>query len=520
MVRERLIEALQRYFGYPSFRPGQLEMIERVMAGKNVLGLLATGGGKSITYQLPSLLLPGLVVVVSPLISLMMDQVQQLRSRRLISAAYLNSSLDPSEMKQLMREIRQGKFKLVYVSPEKLQQPAVLQVLGACGVSLLAVDEAHCISQWGHDFRTDYLRLPDAFAKLGDPPVLAVTATATQAVREEICRLFGIHPDDVVMRPLNRRNIALDIIPVCSEAKRRERVLEAMEDLQGPGIVYCGTRQAVDALVGHYQMTGRKRVHGYHGGMNGMERALIQQQFLQDELDIIVATNAFGMGIDKPDIRFVLHYHFPSSLEAYAQEIGRIGRDGKPGYAGMYYAQEDVHIHTHLLEKEFPTMEQAEIFLHRVSQGRLSYSDLMTNANIGEELAQMLMFYSEQAGLVSEVAATRDGFVCIPAPITQHSATIQDLWERTERAKKRKQQKLRDMLQWVHSPDCLRAGLVRYYGETGETAFEKACCSRCGLDRRLYEQKHSAPVAQVKKDWDLEQALRSLLPKKMERGGR
>ncbi len=520
-MEHRLTEVLERFFGYRSFRPGQLEMIERVMAGQNVLGLLATGGGKSITYQLPALLLPGLVVVVSPLISLMMDQVQQLRTKRIISVAYLNSMLDPTEMKQLLRDIREGKIKLLYVSPEKLQQPAVQQAIAQRGVSLVAIDEAHCISQWGHDFRTDYLRLPDVIGKLGHPPVLAVTATATPAVRVEISRLFSIQPENVVMQSLNRANIAIDVISVQTETERREKVLEAMDALQGPGVVYCGTRQAVEVLTAQYQLAGKKRVHGYHGGMNGMERAVIQQQFLRNELDVIVATNAFGMGIDKPDIRFVLHYHFPASLEAYAQEIGRIGRDGKPGYAGLIYAQEDVHIHQHLLEKEYPTEMQTEQFLHGLSAGKLSYVDLLTSADIGEELAQLLMFYAEQSGLVSEVAVTREGFRFAPGSLNVEKASAaRQIMERIERAKKRKLTKLYDMLNWLHSPHCLRAELSRYYGESTEAGYDQMCCSRCGLERSQYEQHAANPVPAPKKQWDLEQALRRLLPNKLERGGR
>lgn len=207
-----LTEALRRHFGYDAFRPGQREIISRLLQGKNVLGLLATGGGKSLTYQLPALLLPGVVVVVSPLISLMVDQVQQLRASRKIPAAYLNSTLDPADARQIMRDIGSGACKLLYVSPEKLQQSAVQETLRRAGVSLVAIDEAHCISQWGHDFRTDYLRLPDVIEKLGRPPVLAVTATATTAVREEICRLLKIEPEDVVALPLNRANIAIDVI--------------------------------------------------------------------------------------------------------------------------------------------------------------------------------------------------------------------------------------------------------------------------------------------------------------------
>jgi len=520
-MKERLLEVLRQGFGHSSFRQGQAEMIERVMAGRNVLGLLSTGGGKSVTYQLPALLLPGLVLVVSPLISLMMDQVQKLRARRVIPAAYMNSAMDPGEVKQIMTEIEHGKFKLLYISPEKLQQRFVQRVLAARGVSLVAIDEAHCISQWGHDFRTDYMRLPEVISRLGNPTVLAVTATATPAVREEICRLFTIAPEDVVIQPLNRNNIAMDVIPVGSEAERRERVIHAMEVLKGPGIVYCGTRQAVETLTEQYRLTGQKNVHAYHGGMNGMERALIQQQFLRGDLDIIVATNAFGMGIDKPDIRFVLHYHFPASLEAYAQEIGRVGRDGLPGYAGLFFTPDDLQIHMHLLEREYPTDTQVAVFLRELSKGSLSCADLAARGEIGPDMVQLLMFYAEQAGMISEAAATSEGFLFTPGTMegNEHGAASRIL-ERIERVKRRKLEKLQHMIRWLHASECLRSALVRYYGESGHTEYVVSCCSRCGMDRSRYEQDVPEDLRLVKKEWDLEQALRTLLPKKMERGGR
>jgi ATP-dependent DNA helicase RecQ len=518
-MRERLTEALQRHFGHPSFRPGQAEVIERVMRGRSVLGLLATGGGKSVTYQLPAMLLPGITVVVSPLISLMVDQVQQLRAKRKIPAAYVNSALDPEETRQVLREIAGGCYKLLYVSPEKLQQTSVQQMLVRCGVSLLAVDEAHCISQWGHDFRTDYLRLPEIAEKLGKPPVLAVTATATPAVRDEICRLFAIDAEDVVAQPLDRSNIALDVIPVDSEAVRREQVLAAIDSLQGPGIVYCSTRQAVDNLVAQYQLSGRKNVHGYHGGMSGMERMLIQEQFLRDELDVIVATNAFGMGIDKANIRYVLHYHFPSSLEAYAQEIGRVGRDGKPGYAALYYLQEDIHIHTHMLEKEYPSAEEIQRFVHLLAGKTELAAGMLEAAQIGAEMGQLLLFYAEQAGLVSEVAATREGFRFSFRTVREGDLTpfASRIREETNRAKRQKRQKLYDMLRWLDSRDCLRVSLNSYFGEAHGPQSGDACCSRCGLKRGAFEQSTHVVSATNEKHWDLRQALEKLLPKRVGR---
>jgi ATP-dependent DNA helicase RecQ len=509
-----LTEALRRHFGYDSFRPGQREIISRLLQGKNVLGLLATGGGKSLTYQLPALLLPGVVVVVSPLISLMVDQVQQLRASRKIPAAYLNSTLDPADARQIMRDVGSGACKLLYVSPEKLQQPVVQETLRRAGVSLVAIDEAHCISQWGHDFRTDYLRLPDVIEKLGSPPVLAVTATATTAVREEICRLLKIEAGEVVALPLNRANIAIDVISTDSEAERRTQVMAAMDSLRGPGIVYCSTRQAVEALAAAYQLDGKKRVHAYHGGMNSMERMLVQTQFLRGELDVIVATNAFGMGIDKADIRYVIHYHFPASLEAYAQEIGRVGRDGAPGYAGLYYVAEDLHIHAHMLEKEYPTEEEVARFLRLLNGDGSLPAEVLAAAEIGEDMARLLFFYAEQSGLLKEVAVTREQYryVLADASPDGEALKVQRIWQATERSRRQKRQKLSDMLRWLEGSGCLRRELNRYFGEEDHT-YSLACCSRCGLERAHYlEDSPAVPQSHRETIWNLREALARLLP--------
>lgn len=505
-MKERLLEKLQTHFGHGAFRAGQEEVIRRVMEGRNVLAILATGGGKSVTYQLPALLLPGITVVVSPLISLMMDQVQQLRTRRKIAATYLNSSQDYNESREVLRELSNGAYKLLYVSPEKLQQPFVQSVLKRLGVSLVAIDEAHCISQWGHDFRTDYLRLPEAIRQLGSPPVLAVTATATADVRKEIGELFRIDSSDMIVQALNRTNIALDLIAVQDEGERREQVLRMIDELEGPGIVYCSTRQAVEVLVASYQLEGSKRIHGYHGGMESMERVLIQSQFLADELDVIVATNAFGMGIDKPNIRYVIHYQMPASMEAYAQEIGRVGRDGEPGYAVLFHTGDDWQIHQHMVDKEYPTPLQVMQFYHwfQSALDKPIASEALTAADMTEEMVQLLTFYAEQTGISSEAAATAEA----------RADHVRRIWEQTENRKRLKKQKLFEMLSYVEGMDgCLRKKLNRYFGEE-QAAFSLYCCSRCGMDKQAYQGKF--PVSDQKKlqnSWDLRQALECLLPK-------
>ena len=500
---------LQRHFGYEAFRPGQEDIIRGVLTGENVLGVLATGGGKSITYQLPALMLPGITVVVSPLISLMMDQVQQMRAQRRIAATYLNSLLEPADMRDVMREIENGMYKLVYISPEKLQQTFVQTMLRKVGVSFIAIDEAHCISQWGHDFRTDYLRLPEVVRALGNPPVLAVTATATTAVREEICDLLKIKPEHVVLQSLNRKNIAIDVIPVMDESERRAQVLHQMDEWKGQGIVYCTTRQAVEVLVATYQLEGKRKVHAYHGGMNSMERMLIQQQFLSGELDMIVATNAFGMGIDKPDIRFVIHYQLPASMEAYVQEIGRVGRDGEAGYAALYYTWEDVQIHQYMIEREYPTRRQIDLLSELLRQQQPLTTEALASIEMTPEMAELLVFYAQRvnASYRDEVAASLD----TRSELRDHADRV---YRELERRKLLKQRKLAEMIRFAEEREnCLRKRINGYFGETGHD-YTLQCCSVCGLERSLYkDNRQTMNTGRKETSWDLRQALSVLLPK-------
>ncbi|WP_246009526.1 RecQ family ATP-dependent DNA helicase [Brevibacillus fluminis] len=510
----RLTEILRQSFGHSTFRPGQLEIIGGVLSGRNTLGVLPTGGGKSVLYQLLSLTLPHMTVVISPLVSLMIDQVQRLKQNGKQYAVYLNSTCDAAEMKQTLQEIRGGKYKLLYLSPEKLQQPYVRAMLKARGVSLFAVDEAHCIAQWGHDFRTDYMRLPTIVEQLGSPPVLAVTATATMDAQREIAELFSIHPDNRIVQSMNRPNIAFERVTVENEAQKRELLLDDLRKLTGPGIVYCSTRQAVETLVLQCRLSGIDRVHGYHGGMNGLDRMLVQEQFLRGELDVIVATNAFGMGIDKPDIRYVLHYHAPASLEAYVQEVGRVGRDGQPGYARLYMLEEDVHIHYHMLGAEYPEenrISQVLTWLGAHQRESIGLQELAEGFDLSENQAELIFFYAEQCGLLDGLAPNRAGFL-FKMRKTVTPETVRQISRLIQNAKWSKLHKLQQMTEWLSSQQCLRQGLLRYFDEDGQQEGTLPCCSICGVDRIAYESVREPLQAKVVRPWDMKEALRLLLP--------
>ncbi|MDO4619832.1 MAG: ATP-dependent DNA helicase RecQ [Lachnospiraceae bacterium] len=336
-----LLSALQSRFGLPSFRPGQHELISSILAGRDVLGVLPTGTGKSLCYQLPACLLPGLTLVISPLIALMKDQVSSC-IRRGLPAAALYASQPFAEQKQILREAAALRIRLLYVSPERLQSAGFRQALSALPVSLLAIDEAHCISAWGHDFRPAYLEIPDFTALLRKRPVIAAfTATASPEVRRDILQHTGLQHPFCLTTGFDRRNLFYEVRHV---RDKRTSLLSLLKQYAGyTGIVYCLTRRTVDAVTRFLNGKHLSAVP-YHAGMTDEARAKAQDAWLSGSVPVIVATNAFGMGIDKPDVRYVIHYNMPASPEAYYQEAGRAGRDGLPSDCILLYSPRDVTI--------------------------------------------------------------------------------------------------------------------------------------------------------------------------------
>lgn len=317
--------ALQKYFGLSQFRPLQAEIIDHVLAGRDALVLMPTGGGKSICYQLPALLLEGITLVVSPLIALMKDQVEALRTHG-IEAAFVNSSQTTEEQDQIWLAAKAGLIKLIYISPEKLFSGRIISFLQSMQVSLVAIDESHCISSWGHDFRPEYRQLKDIRTYFPQTPVMALTATADQVTRRDICHQLGIPEENVFLASFNRPNLSLQVLP---GKRRMEQVLQILEARKGqPGIIYCLSRKGAEQVAGQLQMAGYP-AEFYHAGLPASERSSIQEAFLKDDCPILVATIAFGMGIDKSNIRWIIHFNLPSNLESFYQEIGRAGRDGE-----------------------------------------------------------------------------------------------------------------------------------------------------------------------------------------------
>ncbi len=335
-------QVLRERFGIEALREPQERAIQAVLEGRDVLVTMPTGAGKSLVYQLPALVLEGLTLVISPLIALMKDQVDALRARG-IAASYVNSSLEARERRRRLEAAAEGHTDLLYVTPERFRSPHFLELLPRLDVRRLAVDEAHCISHWGHDFRPDYSRLERYRGLLGNPPTLALTATATPRVAQDIIGHLGLDDPLVVRTGIERPNFFLGVERVTTAEEKLERIAERISAIDGPGIVYSALIRDLEATHGELRRRGIPSLV-YHGGLSAQERRSMQERFMASEREVVLATNAFGMGIDKPDIRFVLHAQIPRTLEAWAQEVGRAGRDGKPSWCELLYFGEDVAI--------------------------------------------------------------------------------------------------------------------------------------------------------------------------------
>ncbi|QLE87245.1 DNA helicase RecQ [Shewanella sp. Scap07] len=356
-----LAAKLQAVFGYRTFRSGQREVIEQACQGLDSLVIMPTGGGKSLCYQLPATMLPGLTIVVSPLISLMKDQVDSLTQMG-VAAAYLNSSLSREDTQGIYQKMHRGELKLLYVSPERLLMPNFIERMQALPLSLFAIDEAHCISQWGHDFRPEYALLGQLKQLFAHVPVMALTATADQVTRQDICTRLGINPY-VLLTSFDRPNIRYTVAEKLNAANQLRQFVQAQQG--NSGIIYCSSRRRVDEVAERLTLQGYK-AEAYHAGKTQQERADVQERFLRDQLDIVVATVAFGMGINKSNVRFVVHYDIPKSVEAYYQETGRAGRDGLDAEALMLFDPSDIGRVRHLIEQSEPGPQQ-QVEFHKLN---------------------------------------------------------------------------------------------------------------------------------------------------------
>ena len=371
-AHQAALEALTRYFGYDSFRPGQQGIVEALLAGHDVLGVMPTGAGKSVCYQIPAALSPGATLVISPLISLMRDQVDALNDLGL-PAAFINTTQTPDEQAMVFAQAAAGQIKLLYVAPERLETGRFRDFAARTPISLIAVDEAHCVSQWGQDFRSSYLGIGDFIAGLPQrPPVGAFTATATERVRRDIVGLLGLRNPAVTVTGFDRPNLYFDVVKLETKYKAAWVARYVADHPDESGIVYCATRKTTEALTDTLNQMGHPAV-AYHGGMSPDAREAAQRDFITDKVPVVVATNAFGMGIDKSNVRYVIHHNLPESIEAYYQEAGRAGRDGEPSRCTLLWNESDIVTRRRLLDNDYEnerlTPEEQEIV--RQSKRRL-----------------------------------------------------------------------------------------------------------------------------------------------------
>ncbi|MCQ6273476.1 DNA helicase RecQ [Bacillus sp. V3B] len=358
-------EILEKYYGFSAFRNGQEEIIRNILKEQNTLGILPTGGGKSLCFQIPALLFPGTTIVISPLISLMKDQVDALSAAE-IPATFINSSLSQKELQEEMQAIRSGVYKLVYVAPERFESSYFMEMLNSIDIPLIAFDEAHCISQWGHDFRPSYRSIVSSLSKLNQKPVIvALTATATENVAIDICKLLNIELHDTFKTGFARENLSFH---VAKGTNKRDFIINYLK--QHPkqsGIIYTSSRKETDQLY-NFLTAQHFSVAKYHAGLREEERKHAQNQFVYDEKEIMIATNAFGMGIDKSNVRFVIHYNLPKNIEAYYQEAGRAGRDGEESECYLLFSQQDIQLQKFLIEETSLDVEKREQEYHKLNQ--------------------------------------------------------------------------------------------------------------------------------------------------------
>jgi ATP-dependent DNA helicase RecQ len=476
----RVRTVLKETFGLSRLRPGQSSVIERVLAGESTLAVMPTGAGKSLCYQLPALLLDGRTVVISPLIALMKDQCEALRALG-IAAVQVNSATDSEESSAAEQAVADGSAKIVMTTPERLAEPAFLEMLLAHPISLLAIDEAHCISQWGHDFRPAFLEIAHALPRLGQPVVLALTATATEQIAQDICKQLGIPADGVVNTSAYRANLDLRVVTVAAEADKLAHTLKLVRATEGSGIVYAATVKAAQAVHEALQAAG-ENAGLYHGKLGSAERARVQDAFMDGSCRVMVATNAFGLGIDKPDIRFVLHYQLPATLESYYQEAGRAGRDGDTARCTLLFLRGDKAIQQFFMAGRYPGEEDAAAIVQAL-QDRPVEAEAWTLPLLQAKVSRPRTKLQVALGLLRKdkiVAMARDGTLRLLARMAS-SERLRALTAGYGRKRDLDREALERMVFYAQTGQCRWRVLLEHL-EDG-APFER--CAHCDNCRRI-----------------------------------
>jgi ATP-dependent DNA helicase RecQ len=472
---DQLRAAAAQAFGWTDLRPEQLDAMRPLLAGRDVLAVLPTGAGKSAIYQVPTLLLDGPTVIVSPLLALQRDQIEGLDEADAPDAVAVNSAENASERRRAWQAMRRGRAEYLFLSPEQLAKPDVVGALAALSVTLFVVDEAHCVSAWGHDFRPDYLRLAPVIERLGRPPVLALTATAAPPIRRDIVTALGMREPVVVATGFDRPEIHLSVHRALTDAEKRSAVTARLRDLasEGRGILYVASRKDADAFAAELSELGL-RAAAYHAGMRSADRERVQRQFMADEIDVVAATSAFGMGIDKPDIRFVAHASVPDSLDSYYQQIGRAGRDGQPAQAVLFYRPEDLHLQRFLTAHRAP--EQVLTAVAGDLRGRPGPVPASTLAHLDVPAAQRTRAVNllQGCGVVHTSDRGRLRYADPDLP-------VEEAVDRAARLSEEHQQRTRSRIEmmrgYAETTGCRRQFLLGYFGD--EPAGPCGNCDTC-----------------------------------------
>ena len=476
-VQDRLDALLRERFGHGAFRDGQREVMEAVIDGRDALAVMPTGSGKSLLYQLPALLLDGLTVVVSPLIALMKDQTDKMDEIG-VDARAIDSTLTDRQIRTARQELRDGAGRLLYVTPERFRDRLFFEALLERKVALFVVDEAHCVSQWGHDFRPDYMGLGAVAERLGRPPILALTATAAPEVRHDVVHQLRMREPHLHVADVLRPNLFLEVRRTVNDQRKEQELRDILRHNEGTGIVYVATIKEAERL--HEVLSADWPIALYHGRRTASQREQAQDDFMAGRVRAVIATNAFGLGVDKPDIRFVVHWHFPGSPEAYYQEAGRAGRDGGRALCTMLYRVEDRNIQSYFLGGKYPSLEEAaavaKTFEAFPAERAAPLGEIATAADVASRKARVVLTLLKRAGRVREHRGSRWERLSDDLANADLGAALLDYEER----RKRDRRKLEVMEEYCRTAQCRARVLLRYFEADPGEDFRCGHCDSCG----------------------------------------